>query len=56
MGQSERVRKQVGQPQVKSPLAQVFLLRQMLIELGLEPRHEHTHVRKLVGRPGPGAK
>ncbi len=54
MGQAERVRKQVGRPRALSPLAQVFLLRQMLLELGIQPSHAHTHIRKSVGRAGPG--
>ena len=49
----EPIRKQVGQPIQESPAALVFRLRQMLIELGLEPKTDDSNVRKSVGRTEP---
>lgn len=49
----EAVRKQVGKGVQESPASQVFRLRQMLLELGLEPKTDDSNVRKSVGNAQP---
>ncbi|WP_420457363.1 hypothetical protein [Rubrivirga sp.] len=48
------VRKTVGTPREREPVAVVWRLRQHLRSLGILPVNPDAHVRKRVGRDVPG--